>query len=558
VRVLPDYVFLGIARRARKRRKIDEILTKDSEILVYGNDEEEVVMVRHKTHLERLLSLTAALHETFAFENIYFGCELQSDFHHRKRREPINLSFISPRGNLTLSVLEDKIGEPFDRIFRMFGEEWILLYAGNLSLHRSPILRTVQKSTKREIVGLLEIWKHIPRAVGQQKKSQYDPITTRTRELGYQLTQARSFTIRELDALNDQAEEMRSSRMNSLEYRLRFIRNVLETENAKIKTAGSFLKPDFETIEECQSVLNCFGSVINTLRSEPYCQKIKHRWTETSSQLLESFEILSVEDAFVLEAYNSLKLKGLCPITIPSKDYNCRIVEILENQRVIELPITLSPRLGLLPIVYHLAAHLAAEEVARTKVVPSPNLKEEIQAIFTDDVKSNHVTRSINDTFLAAREILADLFAAEIGGPAYLYAFSRAFPFEEELEPGGYHRLTQRLYVISSFLRTKGFRLRLDVLPARDQEFSDVFPYEIFDLISNVQPQSVYSRSMHESMLTNVKPTLIEGEVRPVRPSLVTNALWDAVLNGDDYLNENAAFLSVLRWQRQKRSCKPS
>lgn len=557
MKVLPAYVFVGLRKRAGKASRIESSI-EDSEIRVYANDKEEVVIVQHKSHLERLLRLTSDLEEIFEFENVYLGCELQIDSHHRRHMEPVNLLFVSPRGNMSLSVLEGRMGGAFDRVFRMFGEEWILLYSRTLSVRQYPILRVVRKFIRREITGLSEISERCPPPTRREKSNRYDPIRARTRELGYQLTQARAFIAKELYHISDYAGRLQSSQITVLNHRLRFFKNALEAENAAIEAAITIQKPSYRATEGYRFVLNRFESLIDALRLDPSSQQINRERLGASSQLLESVEILSVEDAFVLDAYDSLRLKGLCPIIIPSKDNRCRVVKIHDKMRIIELPITLGPRLGLLPIVYHLAAHVIAEETARTVLSHSPNLKKEIEIMFTNDNGNNH-ERSCNNANLAAREISADLLSAEVAGPAYFYALSRAFPFEKTLGSDGYHELKKRLGIVFSFLCKRGFRLRLDALPMKDKEILNTSfdSFNVSELVPDLQPRLVYSKNIHESMLANVKPALFEGEVCPFRPSLTANALWDAVLNGKEYLNENAAFLSVLKWIRQRETYRP-
>ena len=79
--------------------------------------------------------------------------------------------------------------------------------------------------------------------------------------------------------------------------------------------------------------------------------------------------------------------------------------------------------------------------------------------------------------------------------------------------------------------------------PADDWVLAGVFKH-----VSQLDLPTTYSARTHESVLLQVKSALMEGEISPIRPCFVANALWDAVLSGRDYLNENASFLSVLKW----------
>ena len=101
------------------------------------------------------------------------------------------------------------------------------------------------------------------------------------------------------------------------------------------------------------------------------------------------------------------------------------------------------------------------------------------------------------------------------------------------------------------FLQDRGFTLRLRGLPTNFWNMGlveDDFTLNLFRLVSGLKLPLAYSLGVHESMLEDVKPGLMLGRVSPVKPSLVSNALWDAVVERKGYLNENAAFLSVLEW----------
>lgn len=554
MRVLPNYVFIGIARREEEWRKtVKRTAFEEFEASLFVNDQIEVLLVQHRSHLERLLQLVSLLDETTKFVDAYFGCEVQATAPRHYRDDLVNLMFVSPKGNLCLALLEGETNDPFCQTFRMFGEKWVLLYPQNASFSQTSIPDIIRRSSTREMIGLSKIWKHSPNPKEQhRKKSKYDATRARTRELEYQFTQAKSFIRNELEYLNSlmKTDELQGGSFRAFNPRFKLIKSLLEAENDRISEMSGSLTPSFGTIEACTAILDTFGLVISTLRLDSYHQRIKDRWKKTSSQLLDSVEILNVEDAFALEAYNSLSLRGLCPIVIPSRDYNCRIVDVLNNIRVIELPITISPRLGLLPVVYHLISHPVAEEMARTRIVNSPALNKWIREIFSE-TKESECCRSGDRIFVLAREILADLIAAEIAGPAYLYAFLRAFPFEEKLCLDSFHELKQRVCLISDFLCSKGFNVESDVLPVGHLDMPDHLSPSISELISELTLSSHYSPATHESILRSVKPALVLGDVIPTKPSFVTNALWDAVLNRSDYLNENAAFLSILKWLRQ-------
>jgi hypothetical protein len=148
-------------------------------------------------------------------------------------------------------------------------------------------------------------------------------------------------------------------------------------------------------------------------------------------------------------------------------------------------------------------------------------------------------------------ELVADLIATKIGGPAYLYALLRALPSEMKLREGASIDLQDKICIMTIFLQERGIKLRFTPKESRRNELvRDPFLQKLVRLIADLNLPSEYSRNTHESDMPNVKSDLTMGEVRPIEPSMVANALWDTVFDKEGYLNENAAFLSVLEWTK--------
>ena len=387
----------------------------------------KIILVQHDSHLESILSLTSSLDEKYDFQATYFGCEVKIETSECTEPSPLNLMFVPLQHES--SLFEEYLGDLFWRVFRMFGKNWIFAYSNEKAQEQRPIFEILRESSTRQILGLSRVAKYRKKSV-RKKKRKYDPLKARIRELKYQLLHAQSHVGGELANLRYTIKLENLQRDPYIfNHRFQLIRQLLEKESEKIGKTLKALEANFASIENTVAVLNEFESVIGILKSTHYIPRIRY---QMDRQLLESDEIFNVEDAFGFDAYTSLGLKGSCPIVIPGKGYRCRVTRIVNNTRVIELPLSIGLRLGLLPILYHVVSHVLVEETAENLPVGLKTLARELEKISGEYIerKKTALKNAEGRALLITQELVADLIAARIAGPAYFYALLRAFPFE--------------------------------------------------------------------------------------------------------------------------------
>jgi len=324
---------------------------------------------------------------------------------------------------------------------------------------------------------------------------------------------------------------------------------LLKTETEKIERALQTLDSNIETITKTVALLNEFEMVMDISKSTRFVPETDEK---TYRLLLESEEIFNVEDGFLLEACDSIGLEGPLPIIVPGKGYYFKVTEVLDKIRVVEMPIIVGPRLGLLPILYRLVSEIFVEKTKEKLFSDLNLLATEIKSVLNKSTKSTSFWSNISSKPLCLlNELAADLIATKIGGPAYFYALLRGLPSERRLKEGKSFGFQDKLCILRIFLQERDIELRF--MPEerlRSELVRDPFVQKLVRLIKDLDLPSEYSRKTHESDMPEVKLELMVGEVRPIEPSIVANALWDTVFDKEGYLNENAAFLSVLEWTK--------
>lgn len=544
------YVFLGIAGQIGDSAKAKEkARSQGCDLSVYVNPNTSVLLTKHDSHLESMLLLISYLNKICDFQETYFGCEARITGYEKSEPSPINLMFVSLQQEPDLYKRHWE--NLFWKVFRVFDDKWIFCYSNDGTVIQNPVFEIISEQSTNQINGLSRILNYEHEGLPKKKK-RYDPLKTTTAELRYQLLHAQSYSRDELTRMHEKmglTEDKSNPELISLDRRARFILRLLETEAEKIEKALQTLDYDMGTITRVVALLNEFELVVGILKSTRFARKTD----EKTHRLLESEEIFNVEDGFVLEACDSIGLKGPLPIIVPGKGYYFRVAEVLDKTKVVEMPTIVGPRLGLLPILYRLASEIFVERMGE-------NLSSDLNLLATEigDARSRQSTKGasfwsniLNKPLWLLNELVADLIAARIGGPAYLYALLRALPSEMQLREGQSIDLQDRLCILRIFLQERGIRLRFTPKEPRRSELArDPFLHRLIKLIIDLDLPSEYSRKTHESDMLNVKSDLMMGEVRPIEPSIVANALWDTVFDKEGYLNENAAFLSVLEWTK--------
>jgi len=544
------YVFVGIAGQISDPKKAEEeARSRGCDLSIYMNPNTSVLLIKHDSHLESMLLFISYLNRTCDFRETYFGCEAAVTDYEKSEPSPINLMFVSLQHEPDLYKRHWET--LFWKVFRVFDDKWIFCYSNETAVIRNPVFEIISERSTNQVNGLSRILKYEYERIPKKKKG-YDPLKATTAELRYQLLHAQSYSRDELNRMRQKMgliEDKSNPELISLDRRARFTLRLLETENEKIEKALQTLDSDIRTVLSVVALLNEFEQVVSISKST----SVIPRTDEKTHRLLESEEIFNVEDGFVLEACDSIGLKGPFPIIIPGKGYYFKVTEVLDKTRVVEMPTIVGPRLGLLPILFRLVSEIFVEKMEK-------NLFSDLNLMAIEIEDFQHKQSSKSASFwshivkkppLLLNELAADLVATRIGGPAYLYALLRALPSEIQLREAGFIDLQDKLCILRMFLQERGIKLRLQLKePRRSELATDPFLHRLIGLITDLNLPSEYSRNTHESEMPDVKSDLMMGEVRPIEPSIVANALWDTVFDKEGYLNENAAFLSVLEWTR--------
>lgn len=536
LQVLRPYIFLGISESEVNLNKI-EASVASGKVLLFAGPYRHVLLAEDSSHIEPLMSLVTSLESFVTFREVYFGCEvrLREDFIGSK---PMNL-LIVPIGYET-RVFVRAWGTSFLKVYRMLGEKWVLFYANPEDSEQRSIVNCVRKAAIREITGL-SLHKVIAIPKPQRSNEKSDVLRATVREAKYQLQHAHMFIHNELARIRSQSKPKGPPISDQ---RSIFISFLLERELATLREAKLELGTSVTSIQKAVSVLNEFESVKNIVERTKEDSEMPMHFR---NQLLRSREIFRVEDAFVLEAHKTLKLAGSAPLVIQGVGYYVGLREVF-GERLIELPITLGLRLGLLPILFRVIAHFFVEERRRQLESCRKELKEELS--HRSGVSTlHHVVSDSRRWDSLTNVLLGDMIAAELGGPAYFYALCRGFAYDLEGSKDACLRIQDRLRLLHLCLSAKGFQIppfasQYEALKRTD----DIDGQKLNEMISTACALTGYSTETHESVTEEVKNALLQGKVVAAKPSTVTNALWKAVLEKKGYLNENAAFLSILEW----------
>ena len=147
-----------------------------------------------------------------------------------------------------------------------------------------------------------------------------------------------------------------------------------------------------------------------------------------------------------------------------------------------------------------------------------------------------------------AREILSDLVAVALSGPAFVYAFSRFSgatlreSIEEVPQRETFPPFLKRVTVCLEFLESLGFRVpyRSRYLDLKVEPFAHDLAARIRALV-----RMPYLPAEHERAVGEIKARLADGRPVSAPPTLILNALWDSVVRKDAYINELAMVLSL-------------
>ena len=148
--------------------------------------------------------------------------------------------------------------------------------------------------------------------------------------------------------------------------------------------------------------------------------------------------------------------------------------------------------------------------------------------------------------------LAADVVAAAIMGPAYLYAFAR-FVTEpaSEVHLGSTRAgmMVARLALCAATLDHLGtpYHFRSSLL----EEMPRMEPPRALLKALLAPVEQPYGAAHHKRAVGSVQRELLEGRIPAAPPRVILNALWDAVIHKKGYANEAAALAGILQSKRR-------
>jgi len=246
--------------------------------------------------------------------------------------------------------------------------------------------------------------------------------------------------------------------------------------------------------------------------------------------------------------------------------------------RIITIPRQFKNRLGALPILAHEVGH---KVIDHEKVIDNPilklvgesiskkdfsNLGETLSSLFREalpqrkeserdllqyqDLLQYHMQLSETLQIISsyASEILSDLIAISLTGPAYLYALSRFATgtlhefVGDSMVSDTHPAFRKRILLCLEFLQAIGIIVpyESEYLEKPEGSFPSALVKKILAYV-----EMPYLLEDHEKAIGRIKSDLLNGRQVSASPVLVLNALWDAVMKKEGYVNEIAVLLSL-------------
>ena len=255
------------------------------------------------------------------------------------------------------------------------------------------------------------------------------------------------------------------------------------------------------------------------------------------------------------------QLPGIGDSRLCKPDRECHVVAFPRHLRF---------RLGALPLLAHFIAHIvlgfqranvALDMLLRQPVddpvvgpmierlehnedhVPQAGSSELLPALVKELIQSELNCRKLR----FAEELVVDMVATALIGPAYCYAFARFLPglmLEPDSHPQDSPSLHERLTLCLAFLRKRGFEVPFDsaYLKAPNAQVSDIWAQLALDVVPKP-----YTASEHKRGIAHHRVALAEGQCTEGSPAVLFNVLWEAVATKSSYINEMAMLVSLLQ-----------
>lgn len=219
----------------------------------------------------------------------------------------------------------------------------------------------------------------------------------------------------------------------------------------------------------------------------------------------------------------------------------------------IEVPPEIRLRLGALPMIAHPVVRLMDAEVGdianaigRISANEQPWIAELRLHILGRDEQSISFEDLHARMQRSAREIAADLLAAAVAGPPYVFAMARfavgnlGESLRGPVPAGDRPPFRLRLAIVLGALEALGHITRFN------SSYYSHAPVELPDsILAVVRKATANILPVDEPKIVEITTCLKTGRVATGRPTEIVTALWRAVAGRTGYLNEIAALVSV-------------
>jgi hypothetical protein len=231
------------------------------------------------------------------------------------------------------------------------------------------------------------------------------------------------------------------------------------------------------------------------------------------------------------------------------------------NTVVLTMPKQVQLRLGALPILAHEVAHIVIRDHSELMIaVASQQFGDEETSIYrligqldlptSRDSAAERMdyARKFETAVGWSEEILCDLAATLMAGPAYVYAACRFITgtlseFTEKPSSTNSHPpLVERIRICLDFLSSIGFETTFE--SAFIDSVRRPFPAQLSSKLKSIVGNS-YLPAEHTDAIGRVKQELASGRPSSGNPVQILNALWDGVMKRDVYVNEIALAISL-------------
>lgn len=234
---------------------------------------------------------------------------------------------------------------------------------------------------------------------------------------------------------------------------------------------------------------------------------------------------------------------------------------------IIKIPRYSTWRIGIWPVIAHEIGHL--------KIGPQWRANAEMRKIHFELSNSGHLNKiqSLNQVI----ELLTDLVATRVMGPAYLYSLVRVLPIfsHDVLKNSSFDILSHppiniRIFSILNLLKNRNINVHISI----DNIGEFIGDFEIKGFRTNlikvgwnenlinyciklslkVDDISDFNKKEQENSYKTMSILESGDVVNSLRPIILINGLWECVFDSEKYANEMSLFFSLEEWYNKNKT----